>query len=68
MESEDQVAAEEHETYGFKTTRTPKPTQHLQTFEEDLIKMVQDVEFRTSRSHFQNELLKIVQDIVSAKI
>jgi len=63
FEEEDQVAAEEHETYGFKTTRTPKPIQHLQAFEEDLFKMVQSVEFRTSRIRFQNELLKTVRDI-----
>ena len=58
---------EEHETYGFKTTCTPKPIQHLQAFEEDLIKMVQNVEFRTTRSRFQNELLKIVRDISKCK-
>ena len=67
FEEEDQVAAEEHETYGFKTTRTPKPIQHLQAFEEDLFKMVQSVEFRTSRSRFQNELLKTVRDISKCK-
>ena len=56
----DQVAAEKHETYGFKTTRTPKPIQLLKAFEEDLIKILQNVEFRTTRRRFQNELLKIV--------
>ena len=61
------MSEEEHDNYGFKTTRTPKPIKHLQAFEEDLIKMVQNVEFRTTRSRFQNELLKIVRDISKCK-
>jgi len=40
-EEEEEVLAEDHDNYGFKTTRTPKPIQHLQSFEEDLINMVQ---------------------------
>ena len=63
FEEEEQVAAEEHETYGFKTTRTPKAIQYLQAFEKDLIKMIQSVELIISRSRFKNKILKIVQDI-----
>ena len=69
FEEEDQVAAEEHKTYGLKTQAhlSQYNIYILQAFEEDLIKMVQDVEFRTSRSRFQNELLKIVRDISKCK-
>ena len=64
---EEDVSTEDHDNYGFKTTRTPKPIEHLQAFEEDLIRMVQNVEFRKTRSQFQTELLKIVRDIGKCK-
>ena len=64
---DENLIAEEYDNYGFKTKRSPKPIDHLQAFEEDLIKMVQNVEFRTTRSRFQNELLKIVRDIGKCK-
>ena len=38
FDGEDQVDAEEHETYGFKIKRTPNQIQQLQAFEEDIIK------------------------------
>jgi len=65
FEEENDVAAEDHEPNGFKTT--PKPIQHLQVFEEDFIKMVQNVMFKTTRSRFHNELLKIVRDLGNCK-
>ena len=37
---DENVAAEKYDTYGLKTKRSPKPVDHLQAFEEDLIKMV----------------------------
>ena len=58
---------DEYDTYGFKTNRSPKPVDYLQAFEGDLIKMVQNVEFRTTRSRFQTELLKIVRDVGKCK-
>ena len=61
------VAAEDYDTYGFKTKRSPKPVNYLQTFEENLIKMVQNVELRTTRSRFQTELLKVVRDVSRCK-
>ena len=67
FEEEEEVSAEDHDNYGFKTTRTPKPIQHLQAFEEDLINMVQNVEFRKTRSKFQTELSEIVRNIGKCK-
>ena len=63
FEDENNVATEEHDNYGFKTTRLPKPVDNLKAFEEDLINMVKNVEFKTNRSRFQSELIKTVRDI-----
>lgn len=41
--------------------------QHLQAFEENIVEMVQSVKFRITRSRFQNELFKIVRDILKCK-
>ena len=67
FEEEEEVSAEDHDNYGFKTTRTPKPIQHLQAFEEDLINIVQNVEFRKTKTKFQTELSEIVRNIGKCK-
>ena len=67
FKDENNVAEEEHDSCGFKTTRIPKPVDDLKAFAEDLINMVKNLEFRTSRSRFQAELIKTVQDIGKCK-
>ena len=52
FEDENDVAAEEHDSYVFKTTPLPKLVDDLKVFVEDLINMVKNVEFRTSKSRF----------------
>ena len=51
------------ETYGFKSTYTPKVNKHLLAFENDLMELVRNVKFRRVHNKFQSELRKDVQRI-----
>ena len=44
------------ETYGFKSLRSPPPIQQLKKFEDDLLKLIEDVKFCATTSKFQNKL------------
>ena len=46
---------------GFKTTLVTKPDDNLKEFEEDVINMVRNMEFRKSRSCFQTIMNETVQ-------
>ena len=48
------------ETYGFKSTYTPKVNKHLLAFENDLMELVRNVKFRRVHNKFQSELRKDV--------
>ena len=53
--------------YGFKSTKNAPPVNQIQAFEEDMIKMVQNVKFKKRKkfsSNFQNRLsndMKIIK-------
>ena len=43
--------------HGFKSTKIPPPIQQLTNFEDDLIDMVKNIEFKKTTNQFQNQLL-----------
>ena len=43
--------------YGFKSTKIPPPIQQLTNFEDDLIDMVKNIEFKKTTNQFQNQLI-----------
>ena len=52
------------ETFGFKTTNCPPPISELSKFEERMLKLVQNIEFRDTNSTFQK---KLSQDMKKSK-
>ena len=57
----------ENKTFGFKSTFTPKVSNHLIAFERDLLELIANVQFRNVRNEFQTELKKDVRRIKSSK-
>ena len=51
------------ETFGFKSTNPPPPIRELAAFEDDLHKLVKDIEFRPVRNNFQNDLKAQIRKI-----
>lgn len=49
------------ETYGFKTRKCPPQIPELKAFESDVLKLIEDVEFRTVSDDFQEKLKKDVE-------
>ena len=54
-------------TYGFKSKFLPKTNKHLAPFENDLIDMAANIEFRQVSNKFQNELREDVKRIKRTK-
>ena len=52
-------------TYGFNSLSSPPNVPELRFFEDKLIDMIQNLEFKDSKATpgFQNKLLKIVNEI-----
>ena len=48
--------SQKKETFGFKSTRVPDAVPELKPFEDDLIEMVKNIEFRNVNNTFQNKL------------
>ena len=44
------------ETFGFKTTKSPAPIKELNNFENKMLTLIQNIEFKNSNCEFQNEL------------
>ena len=52
--------------YGFKTPRTPPKKFHLNAFEEDLYKLIQNIEFDPRINDFQQKLKRDIETINSS--
>ena len=50
-------------TFGFSSTKTPPTLQELKEFEDGLLDLVQNIEFRSTENSFQKQLSKDVEDI-----
>lgn len=55
------------ETYGFKSRKCPPQSEELEAFEEDLLKMVETIQFRKTTNEFQQRLRKDVERIRQSK-
>ena len=53
--------------YGFKTRNCPPQHEDLMEFEDDLQKMISNVQFRRVKNDFQNRLKNDIRSIQSSK-
>ena len=51
------------ETFGLKSTNSPKTVDQMKAFEDDLVKMAQNIEFRKVDNAFQKNLSKICKEL-----
>ena len=51
------------ETFGLKSTNSPKTIDQMKAFEDDLVKMAQNIEFRKVDNAFQKNLSKICKEL-----
>ena len=65
----EQSSCDDHknETYGFKSTFTPKVSKNLIAFERDLLELVANVQFRRVHNKFQSELRDDMRRIRNSK-
>ena len=54
-------------TYGFKSTKAPPPSEHLNAFENDLYDLVRNIQFTARRNEFQKQLTRDVREIARSK-
>lgn len=64
---DDGGAEEREEKFGFKTRKCPPKIEELQEFEEDLLKMIETIQFRNTRDEFQEKLKKDIKSITESK-
>ena len=68
----DEVENEEDEetflNYGFKSPRTPPPSEHLKAFENDLFRVINEIEFEYQPNHFQRQLRADVAEIKTSNL
>ena len=57
---------EQFSSYGFRSPRTPPPSDHLKPFENDLFKLINELEFDYKPNHFQRQLKTDVHEIRSS--
>ena len=55
------------EKFGLKTAKTPPPHADLALFENDIYKLIRDVQFKNVNNVFQHQLQKDVKDIRNSK-
>ena len=55
------------ETFGFKTRKCPPKVEEMDKFEDDLLKMIERVQFRKVTDDFQNKLREDIDTIRKSK-
>ena len=58
------MQTQDKETYGFKSTKPPPFVPELKEFEDGLLKLSQDIEFKSTNKPFQKQLNS---DIINIK-
>ncbi len=58
-----QAISPEKETFGFNSTKTPKPVTELTNFENKMTNLIQNVEFKTVNNEFQKKLSRDMEQI-----
>ena len=51
------------QTFGFNTTKSPKPITELNEFENKILNLIQNIEFKDTRCKFQKKLSQNANDI-----
>ena len=64
-ENDDQPETDDH--FGFKTRKCPPRIEELEPFEDDLLKMIEDVQFRNTTNNLQQRLRKDSEKIKKSK-
>ena len=57
------LKSSERNTYGFSTPYYPEPSPDLAQFENDLMDMIRNIEFRPVHNEFQSKMQKDIIDI-----
>ena len=57
------ISTEDKETYGFTSTKCPPYIPELKEFEDGMLNIVQNIEFKNTNKPFQNQLHKDTQNI-----
>ena len=63
LQFDGKLHAQEKKTYGFRTRNCPPPSEGLKKFEDDLMCMVRDIEFRQYPNDFQEHVKKDIRNI-----
>ena len=58
-----QLPPSDKETYGFRSRKCPPVVKELSKFEEDMLKMIQNIEFRKTDNEFQRKMREDVKAI-----
>ena len=58
-----QLPPSDKETYGFRSKKCPPVVKELSKFEEDMMKMIQNIEFRRTDNEFQRKMREDVKQI-----
>ena len=56
LEFEGKLHAQEKKTYGFRARNCPPPSEGLKQFEDDLMRMIRNIEFRQTTNDFQENV------------
>ncbi|OOZ40504.1 hypothetical protein [Solemya elarraichensis gill symbiont] len=62
-----EVTSEQGETYGFKSRKTPPQISELAKFEEELLRVIENIQFREVKSKFIHRLREDVKTIKKSK-
>ena len=52
--------------FGLSSNKTPPTVSELKPFEEDVIKLIENIKFRDTKSHFQDTLANDLKEINSS--
>ena len=59
--------SESKETFGFRTRKCPPRVNELEAFEDDLLTMIENIDFRRTSNDLQRRLDKDVQKMKNSK-
>ena len=63
LEFDGKLHAQKKTTYGFRTRNCPPTSEGLKGFEEDLMRMIRNIEFRNTTNDFQETVKQDIQAI-----
>ncbi len=63
LQYQGQLPPSDKETYGFQSRKCPPVVKELCKFEEDMMKLIQNIEFRRTDNEFQRKMREDVKQI-----